>query len=189
MSKRRTLEFTDGDIGVLRRSNSEEELSHGAWHVGGHHDEIVAGWQLGLQGDRPRVGEVQASHQAQLSRVGQGSAEPPVHLEVKCDTAFCLSLLSIGQNKYHQVGQQTNMEETNSNREPGILPTTLVTQLAPPLLHQGNAHLNKRDLPGFRQGLVVVHLVGARLGEAEGELWVVQHDVELSTCSARAPAP
>ena len=40
MSKRRqTLEFTDGDIGVLRRSNPEEELSHGAWHVGGHHDE------------------------------------------------------------------------------------------------------------------------------------------------------
>ena len=81
------------------------------------------------------------------------------------------------------------MEETDSNREPGILPTTLVTQLAPPLLHQGNAHLNRRDLPGFRQGLVVVYLVGARLGEAEGELWVVQHDVELSTCSARAPAP
>ena len=80
------------------------------------------------------------------------------------------------------------MEETDSNREPGILPTTLVTQLAPPLLHQGNAHLNKRDLLGFRQGLVV-HLVGATLGKAEGELWVVQHDVEPSTYSARAPAP
>ena len=82
MSKRRQLlEFTDDDIGVLRRSDPEEELSHGAWVVGGHQDEIVAGWQLGLQGDRPRVGEVQASHQAQLSRVGQRSAEPPVHLE------------------------------------------------------------------------------------------------------------
>ena len=79
--RRQLLEFTDGDIGVLRESNPEEELSHGAWVVGGHHDEIVAGWQLGLQGDRPRVGEVQASHQAQLSRVGQRSAEPPVHLE------------------------------------------------------------------------------------------------------------
>ena len=83
MSKRRQfLEFTDGDIGVLRRSNPEEELSHCAWVVGGHHDEVVAGWQLGLQGDRPRVGEVQASHHApQLSRAGQRSAEPPVHLE------------------------------------------------------------------------------------------------------------
>ena len=83
MSKRsQTLEFADGDIVVQRRSNPEEELSHGAWVVGGHQDEIVAGWQLGLQGDRPRVGEVQASHHAhQLSRVGQRSAEPPVHLE------------------------------------------------------------------------------------------------------------
>ena len=190
MSKRRqTLEFTDGDIGVLRRSNPEEELSHGAWVVGGHQDEIVASWQLGLQGDRPRVGEVQASHQAQLRGLGQRPEEPPVHLEVQCDTAFCLSLLSIGQNKYYQDGQQTNMEETDSNREPGILPTTLVTQLAPPLLHQGNAHLNKRDLPGFRQGLVVVHLVGARLEQTEGKLWVVQQDVDPSTCSARAPAP
>ena len=82
MSKRRQLlEFTNVDIGVLRRSNPEEELSHGAWVVGGHQDEVVAGWQLGLQGDRPRVGEVQASHQAQLRGLGQGSAEPSVYLE------------------------------------------------------------------------------------------------------------
>ena len=95
MSKgRQLLEFTDVDFGVPRRSNPEEELSHGAWVVGGHQDEIVAGWQLGLQGDRPRVGEVQASHQAQLGRIGQRSAEPPVHLEEVQYNPLSVSLCS-----------------------------------------------------------------------------------------------
>ena len=73
------------------------------------------------------------------SRVG-GAFGSPGRSVIELPLSLCYPY------KYYKVGQQTHMEETDSNREPGILPTTLVTQLASSLLHQGNAHLKERLL-------------------------------------------
>ena len=106
------LEFTDGQVGLLRGSDPQEELSLHARGVGGDHKGIVAFGQLGLQGDSPVVG------------VGH-----PPHQEA-------------GHRELHRPAKRlVQLEEGEPDGEEGVVAAKLVAQLASPLLHQGNAHL------------------------------------------------
>ena len=105
------LEFADRQVGLLRSSNPQEEVSLHAGIVGRCHQGVVALGQLGLQGDCPVVGVGHPSHQSTRHRELHGPADPLVQLE-----------------------------EGESDGEEGVV-AKLVTQLPPSLLHQGNAHL------------------------------------------------
>ena len=105
------LEFADRQVGLLRSSDPQEELSLHAGIVGGRHQGIVALGQLGLQGDGPVVGVGHPPDQKARHRELHGPADPLVQLE-----------------------------EGEPDGEEGVV-AKLVTQLPPSLLHQGNAHL------------------------------------------------